>query len=135
MNVDEAEALLKEENVECCYLTRYSESREEHTLSVLRRREDEDIFQNFDIVIEQDRDSTSYEISGSEKKFSTIVELLDFYKDNPLNHSIDGIGDEIKSTTASKRHTVDASQQTESFGKQLIASHNFCVIYCLYYRH
>jgi hypothetical protein len=88
---------LREQESNCCYLLRYSERRDELTLSVLRRKNDDYIFQNFDIVEPEDNPAT-YEIPGDdEMRFDTIVDLLEYYKDpeNPVNHNIDGIGDEV----------------------------------------
>lgn len=98
MNGDEAETRLREQNSDCCYLTRYSEARDELTLSVLRRKQDDHIFQNFDIVGEPEDEPTNFEILGTERKFCSLRELLDYYNesDNPLNHNIDGIGDAVK---------------------------------------
>lgn len=94
MSRDEAETRLREQESNSCYLIRYSESREELTLSVMRRKEDDYIFQNFNIV-EPEECPTSYEIYGSDDTFDSIAELLEFYRKNPLNHNIDSIGDEI----------------------------------------
>lgn len=109
----EAEARLREQESNCCYLTRYSESREELTLSVMRRKDDDYIFQNFDIVGEPEESPTSYEIFGTDEKFDSIVNLLDFYKENPLNHNIDSIGDAIsKEMVANANDSLGASGST-----------------------
>lgn len=97
IDANEAESLLRKQNINSCYLLRYSESRDEYTLSVLRNKKDKYVFHNFDIYIEQEEDRATYEISGSEKKFNSIAELIDFFKENPLNHSIDRIGYGIES--------------------------------------
>lgn len=97
MDGDVAETKLLEQN-HSCYLTRYSVSREDHTLSVLRKKEEESVFQNFSIIIrkeEEERKCVTFEISGSEEWFKDIDEMLAFYKRNPLNHSIDAIGEEV----------------------------------------
>lgn len=96
---NEAETRLREQDCDCCYLTRYDDDRKELTLSVLRNKEDGYIiFQNFNIVREPEDEPSTYEISGSDKKCGSITELLEFYKDNALNHIlIDGIGVEIQS--------------------------------------
>lgn len=97
MNGDEAEATLQEQQgCDCCYITRYSEVRDEYILSVLHREEGESVFKNF-IIISNEND---YEISGSEEKFSNLDELLEFYRKHPLIHHIDGIGEEITKDAA-----------------------------------
>ena len=102
--MDEAETKLRRAGKDCCYLTRYSESIDEYILSVLRRKNDDDIvFQHFRITIWHDeKPAVSYEILGSTKKFESIDKLLKFYKTNPLNHYINNIGDEVERGTIFK---------------------------------
>ena len=68
-------------------------------LSVLRRIGYQEVFQHFDILINEEGSDTKYEIPGTDRVFATMDELLDFYQRNPLNHSIITIGDEIRSDT------------------------------------
>lgn len=89
----EAERRLREQDSDCCFLTRYSETRDELTLSVLRRN---DIFKNFAIIGEPQECPTKYEITESEEKFDHIADLLEFYKSHKLNQCISSIGDELK---------------------------------------
>lgn len=124
IDANAAESLLREQNMPCGHLMRYSEFREEYTLSVLRKKEDNKYtFHSFDIIIEQGdvEGHATYEISGSEKKFSSIAILLDFYKKNPLTHSIDGIGCEIESekkmSTTKKRSIVDTGSPGNQNGE------------------
>ena len=100
LDMDEAESCLREQNRECCYLLRYSEARDENMLSVLRRIGYEEVFRHFDILINKEGSGSTYEIPGTEMVFPTMDELLDFYKENPLNLSIASIGDEIRRDTA-----------------------------------
>ena len=111
MNGDEAEATLQEQNTcDCCYLTRYSEVRDEYILSVLLREDGESVFKNF-IIISNEND---YEISGSEEKFANLDELLEFYKKHPLLHNIDGIGEEItKDVAATGKQRCLTTQESE----------------------
>ena len=98
LDMDEAETRLRRAGKDRCYLTRYSESIEEHILSVLRRKNDDDlVLQHFCIAIQLEGQlAVSYEILGSTKKFKSITGLLEFYKKNPLNHKIDSTGDKIE---------------------------------------
>ena len=96
LDVDEAESCLRKQNRECCYLLRYSVARDENMLSVLRRIRGEEVYQHFDIRVNEEG---KYEIPGTEKEFPTMDELLDFYKKNPLNHSISTIGEESRENT------------------------------------
>lgn len=91
-----AEAKLRQQD-KVCYLTRYSESNKEFTLSVLGSKDDEWIIQNFKISIKNEKGHSVYEIPGTEVKFDDIVSLLNYYKDNPLNQFIDCIGNEVVS--------------------------------------
>lgn len=134
MDGDEAEMLLREtmkqQNRDCCHLTRYSDTREEHTLSVLKRKEDEGVIQNFHIIIEKEDDNTTtFEIFGSQKKFDSIAELLNFYKTNPLNHSIDSIGESATATGAQQTDEFDNGEQhnTNRSVSMLISSQKFIV--------
>lgn len=90
-----AESKLKKQDSNC-FLTRYSESRDQYTLSVRRRREGDWIFRDFDIIITKEKSRTVYEISGTEEKFDDITELLNFYQDKALDNHIDGIGAEVR---------------------------------------
>lgn len=114
MDVNEAEKRLREQNKDCCYLTRWCKIREEHTLSVLRRKEDDYVFQNFDILIRLVGGQTTLEIPGSQQKFSSVVELLTFYKEKPLNHLINGIGDEVKGDKTSTTPIINLPFATET---------------------
>lgn len=85
-----------------CYLTRYSEDKDQHTLSIRRRKEEEWIFRNFDIVTTRNDGHVTYEIQGTEEKFDDITDLLSFYKENSLDHHIDAIGEELMNDDTEK---------------------------------
>lgn len=98
IDANEAESLLMKQNKTCCHLMRYSEARDEYMLSVLRNKEDNKyLFHNFDIFIEysDEQGCATYEVYGSDKYFSSISALLNFYKKNLLTYNIGSIGDGI----------------------------------------
>lgn len=98
LNAEEAKIRLVKQDNHCSYLTRYSESMEKHILSVLIQKEDEDVFQNFHIKVEHNQvGDTTFEIDGTGKKHDSIEELLQYYKDHPLNYRIERIGTEVSS--------------------------------------
>ena len=76
-----------------CYLTRYSKGTGEYVLSVLRvsALNERSIICHFKLVQNDD----SCEISGTNKRFPSITELLEFYIDRPINDEVSGIGDSI----------------------------------------
>lgn len=117
IDASKAESLLTKQNKICCHLMRYSESRDEYMLSVLKKKEDNRyLFHNFDIIIEQsDEKGATYEVFGSDKEFASIVELLNYYKKNPLNYSIGNIGRGIESES---KRTTDSIVDTGSPGDQ-----------------
>ena len=83
-----------------CYLTRYSEERKEFTLSVYKPKEEDhegketesELFKNFNIFITKQEDEISYEVSGTDKTFKSIAELLNHYKGSHLTPHIQSIG-------------------------------------------
>ena len=83
-----------------CYLTRYSDRRGEFVLSIYKKDKEEDqgteseVFHNFNISITKAGDDTSHEVSGTEKKFKIMTEMLDYYKDAYIAPHIDCIGEE-----------------------------------------
>lgn len=93
INKEKAEHKLSKKD-RTCFLTRYSEARDQYTLSVHTKGK-ETVFQNFDIIITNKDGCVAYEISGTEEKFTSLVKLLDFYKEYPLNHYIHSIGEEL----------------------------------------
>lgn len=89
INGVEAETKLKEKGGNH-YLTRYSRARDHYCLTVARNGE----YAHFDIIITSSHDEQNvYEIDGSEMQSKSIFSLLEYYRINPLTHSIDSIGD------------------------------------------
>ena len=87
-----AQQKLKEAGKDC-YLIRYSAARDKYILTVARKGGDsETLFQHFAIQVTAKFHQNEYEVEGAEKKFDDMVELLEFYQNNPLNHDIDSIG-------------------------------------------
>lgn len=120
MSGSKAEVKLRQQDT-VCYLTRYSESNK-FTLSVLGRRDDERIIQNFKICIKNENGHCVYEIPGTEVKFDDIASLLNYYKDNPLNQFIDCIGSEVvsdKKIPTRSTTLVDSQDGTENGEKIL----------------
>ena len=93
----EAETRLIEHGADNCYLTRYSEERKMYILSVLKTKGDGDEvhLKHFNLRITKEDGHKVYEIYGTEKRFSALSLLLDFYKSNFLSHNIDSIGEEV----------------------------------------
>lgn len=91
----EAERTLKEQGGNC-YLTRYSEARSVYVLSVFRGGDKRQQFAHFDILLhfndEHHHSEKMYEIVGTEKRFGSVSDMLNFYGDTPINHQIRGIG-------------------------------------------
>lgn len=84
----DAESKLLEQNGDY-YLTRYSEARCQYTLTVARNG----VCAHFDLIITSSGQDNVYEIDGSEMQSKDIFALLDFYKSNPLSHTISGVGE------------------------------------------
>ena len=82
------------------YLTRYSKNRKQFTLTVYKRSNDEDeemeaeVFTNFNILMTREGDCIKFEISGTEKKLDSLVDMFTFYKYTALNPLVHGIGEE-----------------------------------------
>ena len=75
------------------YLTRYSRARDQYSLTVARNG----VCAHFDLIITHSGIYNEYEIDGSEMQSKDIFSLLDYYKSNPLSHTINGIGDFLQS--------------------------------------
>lgn len=118
LDIAEAEQLLREQNRECCHLIRYSIAREENVLSVCMRKRGDVKFHHFYILTKGKDADIIYEILGSGRKFPTVDELLKFYKENPLNHNVDTIGDEIRKDTKPITFTIP-TDESESGEHQL----------------
>ena len=117
-----AEVRLKQQD-KICYLTRYSEANEGFTLSVLGRKNDDWVIQNFKICISNTKDDHCvYEIPGAEVEFGDIASLLNYYKDNPLNQFIDCIGNEVVSDRKipGRNTTLTTRQDKAENGEEII---------------
>jgi hypothetical protein len=77
------------------FLTRYSESSDQYTLSVRRKTEDKWVVKHYEIVITNENKETVFEIVGTGEKFHDITELLKFYKKNALDNHITAIGEAV----------------------------------------
>ncbi len=71
----DAELKLQEQGGNC-YLTRYSETRQEYSLTVVRNG----VFGHFDLIITVSGEYNIYEIDGSEMQSKDIFSLLKYYK-------------------------------------------------------
>lgn len=92
MTAKEAERKLRRQRTNC-YLTRLTTKRRKYVLSVLRWVGDAvPIVRNFNVNVTHENDTTLYEIEGTENKVKDIFQLLEFYRDQPMSHEIDGIG-------------------------------------------
>lgn len=94
------------------YLTRYSKYKKLFKLSVIRKvKEDDFIITHFTLIITRKGSSLvcSYKLEGTRKTFTNVSELLEYYKNTPLTHEIDGIGDCIQPNVAlsAKHHSSD----------------------------
>ena len=65
-------------------------------------------FEHFEIKIHpREGSSSEYEIAGTKEKFKDISELLDFYHDVPLSHTVTGIGDFVGHSGSQKPPPYD----------------------------
>ena len=86
-----AQEKLKEANRDC-YLTRFSNKRDKHVLSVAKRGKDDTMFQHFAILVTTRHHRNEYEIDGAEKKFDDVAEMLLYYQEHHITSEIDRIG-------------------------------------------
>ena len=93
MTKEQAEGHLRK-RLTNCYLIRYSEGEQQFVISVMRRDDDNPIptIEHYKLNITKEGDQSVYEIEGTEKKFTDISSLLEFYKKNPLTSSKCTIG-------------------------------------------
>lgn len=92
MSGEEAEKVLEEEKKkrkggEPCYLIRFSNAHKKYILSLTTEKHG---FRHYEISI--DNDSNRYEIVGTEKSFSDVYSLLEYYQDHPVDVQCPGIG-------------------------------------------
>lgn len=107
-----------------CHLLRYSENRGAFTLTVYRVIKDEEekeeeegefvreVFLNFNILITKRDGHITWEISGTEKKFSEISKMLAFYKKAALHPLVDSIGEECTNGGPQKKGEHSNSTST-----------------------
>jgi hypothetical protein len=88
----DAETMLKRHGGNC-YLTRYSRFQKKLRISVQRKLGRKLVIQHMNLSIEKANDEEfRYEIEGTEKIFNSIYYLLDYYQNQKINNTIDGIG-------------------------------------------
>lgn len=86
-----------------CYLTRYSTLHKTCVISALRTVKDRKLLENFKLNITPCPDSGFvYKIEGTEKEFKDIMNLLDFYKRNPVTSEFSSLGKGIEKKKAAK---------------------------------
>lgn len=103
LETTKAEIKLLQEESDNCYLTYYCESKKAYVLSVLERKPDKRTFlEHFEINMTRENKHTLYEIAGTQQKFRSIFDLLEYYEMNPVNHIISRIGTGILKRTGSK---------------------------------
>ena len=84
----EAEKRLKK-NGGNVHLIRYSKTRLVYVLSVYRGKEDPPIVMHYDMKWHRDQ---KYEIMGAGYRFKTVRDVLNYYRKNPVDHQVNGIG-------------------------------------------
>lgn len=78
-----------------CYLTRYSDYHKFCIISVLRVSNNGELLQHLKLHIPQDSSSQGmYKVTGAEKEFDNIADLLKYYESHPKN---DKLGNCLKS--------------------------------------
>ena len=87
----EAEEKLKQQPGDS-HLIRYSDSRGEYILSVLKRGANGPICQHFVIKILALHDRSKYSVEGSDMEFHDASEMLEYFRKNHISFEIDGIG-------------------------------------------
>lgn len=106
MKDSDAESKLKRHEWNC-YLTRYSRFRSKLRISIQRKKGLKFIIEHFNISVKKINDGFRYEIEGTEKIFDDFSYLLIYYQNQPINGSIDGIGQCLQAVS----ENID-SQQT-----------------------
>ena len=88
----EAEEKLKQQPGDS-HLIRYSDSKGEYILSVLKRGANGPICQHFKIkTLPPPHDKYSYTVVGSDRIFHGASEMLKYFRKNPITYKINGIG-------------------------------------------
>ena len=94
MTSTQAKKALMEHGKINCYLTRYSKSRKEYTLSVKHRGK----VYHFGINSAQ----SVFEIKGGGKRFRNGFDMLEYYQQYPVNINVGNIGEPITSVPECK---------------------------------
>lgn len=117
----DAEAKLRQHNgCNQCYLTRYSYRKKVFRLSVMWRKDRSDtepMFKHFKLNIVKQDGEKRYEIEGTQKNFTDIVELLKYYQEYPISLEVYSIGDPIESPKPHFDETDDADKDDVSSSK------------------
>ena len=87
---EEAEEKLKQQPGDS-HLIRYSDSKGEYILSVLKRGDSGPIYQHF-IIKTKLHERNLYSVEGSEMTFHDVSKMLKYFRKNPIYNEITGIG-------------------------------------------
>lgn len=96
IDAKEAERTLKR-NGNNCFLTRYSN---DYKLSVVRRGTFLGTYKHFVIDISRDESVQKFSIKGEMASFSSISDLLNFYRNHPITPDIPSIGTGVECASA-----------------------------------
>ena len=109
----EAERILKESPKRNCYLTRYSRNSSTYTLSVVYIYNNQDKVLHLKLSIDNER--LQHSLEGTEKIFTTLNELLQYYENNPLSPEIRNLGSPcLPSSHLQRKKTSHFSSSQES---------------------
>lgn len=104
-----------------CYLIRYSQNQEKYVLSILKRGlgqdEDNDLVMEFEIIV-TDRGKRCT-ISGCDKSFRSVSDLLLCHQSMPLHPSIANIGSCCVSPRCKYMERMITVPQYEYYNKQI----------------
>ena len=92
----EAEKKLKQQPGDS-HLIRYSDSKGEYILSVLKRGANGPICQHF-VIKTKLHEINLYSVEGSDMTFHDVSEMLKYFRKNPINYEINGIGEPCHAT-------------------------------------
>ena len=101
-----------------CYLTRYSQPQSSYVVSAIVFHQGTETPVHIKLIV--DNDNNRYSLDGSEKIFSTLDELLEYFKRTPLNAEIRGLGTLCLPPDKSQHGTLPKSRETRK--------KNFCSI-------
>lgn len=77
-----------------------------YMLSVIEDRKNKaPIIEHFELVVKKKGDRNRYTLKGSDKKFNSVSEMLEYYRSNPISNHLKNIGSPIEY----KQETVSIS--------------------------